>query len=81
MTQMLETTKPLTDEERRQVQTYAEFLISRRGGPAATVEPRNPEPNRVNVDAIIGMFAGMGGDKSDKELIREAWDEIAAKYD
>jgi hypothetical protein len=79
MTQTLETTQPLTTDERRQVQDYAEFLISRRESRAATAQDQRP--NRINVDALIGMFAGMGGDKSNKELIREAWDEIAAKYD
>ena len=81
MTQTLETTKPLTDDERRQVQNYAEFLIARREAAAASADPQDRKPNRINVDALIGMFAGMGGDKPDKELIREAWDEIAAKYD
>jgi hypothetical protein len=33
----------------------------------------------IDVAGLIGLRKGMGGDKSDEELIREAWDEIAAK--
>ena len=74
MTQALETTRPLTTEEQKQVQTFAEFLIARRG-PAPT-----PTPERINVDAVVGLCKGMGRDKTDKELIREAWDAITDKY-
>jgi hypothetical protein len=35
----------------------------------------------IDVDRLIGLCAGMGGDKSDKQLIREAWDEVVDKYD
>jgi len=76
MTQTFHVTKPLTDDERRKVQAYAETLIASR--------PENASPTvptRIDVDALYGMFAGMGGDKSDKELIREAWDDQLAKYD
>ena len=76
MTQTLETTAPLTDDERRMVQAYAESLIARRHAAAS------PAPSaRINVDALYGMCAGMGGDKPDKELIREAWDDLLKKYD
>jgi hypothetical protein len=73
MTQTFHVTKPLTDDERRKVQAYAETLIASR--------PSAPVAGRIDVDALYGMFAGMGGDKSDKELVREAWDEQLAKYD
>jgi hypothetical protein len=75
----------LTPAQVKEVEDFAEFLLAQRNGrsPIATREPaqQNQTANRINVDALIGMFAGMGGDKSSKELIREAWDEIAAKYD
>lgn len=76
MTQTLNLTQPLTDDERKKVQDYAESLIAGRANAQAKSAPKY-----VDVDALMGMFAGMGGDKSDKELIREAWDDIAAKYD
>jgi hypothetical protein len=76
MTQTLNVTKPLTDEEQRKVQAFAEQLIAHR-----SVENTPQGQQHVNVDALHGMFAGLGGDKTTKELIREAWDEIAAKYD
>lgn len=77
MTQTLHLTQPLTDDERKKVQAYAESLIAHRPGSEAT----KSAPKYVDVDALMGMLAGMGGDKSDKELVREAWDEIIAKYD
>ena len=76
MTQALNLTQPLTDDERKKVQNYAESLIANRGPSEGKSAPKY-----VDVDALLGMFAGMGGDKSDKQLIREAWDEISAKYD
>ena len=77
MTQIVETTTPLTAEERRQVQDFAEFLISRRNGNS----PQAEKPKGIDVDGLIGLCKGMGGDKSDKELVREAWDDLLKKYD
>jgi hypothetical protein len=76
MTQTFHVTKSLTDDERRKVQDYAETLIANRPANAPA-----PAPGSIDVDALYGMFAGMGGDKSEKELIREAWDDQLAKYD
>jgi hypothetical protein len=73
MTQIVETTKPLTDEERRQVEAYAESLIAKRSA--------SQRVHRMNTDGLIGLCEGMGGDKSDKELIREGWEDVVAKLD
>lgn len=67
MTQQLDITLTLTEEERRQVQNFAEFLISRRRSPAL-----RPKPKYINVDALAGLCAGMGGDKTAVELAHEA---------
>jgi hypothetical protein len=67
----------LTPIEVKEVEDFAEFLIARGGSRNKAV----PSGGRIDVDALIGMFEGMGGDKSDKELIREAWDDVIAKYE
>lgn len=78
MTQRLdiELERPLTEEERKKVQAFAASLVTSKSNRVVT-----QQPTHVEVEALLGMFAGMGGAKTDKELIREAWDEIAAKYD
>lgn len=74
MTEVLEITSPLTEDERRQLREFAELLIARRKSSPTTQK-------HVDVAAIRGMFAGLGGEKTDKELVREAWDDITNKYD
>lgn len=75
MTQTLKinVARPLTAEQLEKVQAYAESLLAN--------QPQAKGDEYVDVDAIRGIFAGLGGNKSDKELIRESWDEIASKYD
>ena len=75
MTQTLDiqTPRPLTPDERKKVQAFAESLVVGRASDSGAP--------RVNVDALLGMFAGLGGDKSDDELVREAWDDVIAKYE
>ena len=73
-TLQLEIERPLTAQEREDVQAYVRALLARR---TATAD----EGDRyIDVDAIRGLFADMGGDKGDKELIREAWDAETDKY-
>ena len=83
MTQILNlnVSRPLTADERQQLQTYAESLVARQESSGPPRQPDLDQTSRINVDALVGLCKGMGGDKSDKELIREAWDEIAKKYD
>jgi hypothetical protein len=63
MTQTLEiqTPRPLTVDEQKKVQAFAVSLVG--GG---RVDVRGPGATHVNVDALLGMFAGLGGDKSDR---------------
>jgi hypothetical protein len=67
----------LTPQQIKEVEDFAEFLATRRR--ESSVTPVRPK--YIDVDGLIGLCAGMGGDKSDKELIREAWDEVVDKYD
>lgn len=64
----------LTPAQVKEVEDFAEFLLSQR-----PVAPLGAPTDRINLDALMGLCKGMGGDKSDKKLIREAWDDIAAK--
>lgn len=74
MTQLIEVSEQLTEDERRRVQAFAQELLARRAAPAA-------EAPQIDVDRLYGMFAGLGGDRPDKELLRQAWDEHLAKHD
>ena len=80
MTQLIETNIPLTEDELRQVKNFAEFLLARRAKPPGLGTAQSSR-KYVNVDALMGLCKGMGGDKSDKELIREAWDDVIDKLD
>jgi hypothetical protein len=73
MHRLNELAEKLTPSQVKEVEDFAEFLASRQ----SAAEP----PRFVNVDALLGMCKGMGGDKSDKELIREAWDAVVDKLD
>jgi hypothetical protein len=78
MNRLIELASKLTPAQLREIEDFAAFLIARPAPPAPTADA---QPKYIDVDAIAGMFAGMGSDKSDKELVREAWDEIAAAYE
>ena len=80
MTQTLQVKTALTPEELKQVQDFAEFLVSRRISRPVTPS-REGRANNIDVDALMGLCKGMGGDKSDKELIREAWDSVIDKLE
>lgn len=72
----------LTPEQLKEVEDFAEFLISR---PAQTTkQPALVERDGekyLNVDAVAGMFAGLAPEKSDVELADEAKEAIFEKYD
>ena len=79
MTHVLEINGQLTPDELKQVKAFAEFLISRRRPDLPTATESRPK--YINVDALMGMCRGMGGDRTDDELIREAWDHVIDKLD
>lgn len=77
MTRLEQLVARLTPTQVKEVEDFAEFLFSRGGREALSAPPESADrPKYVNVEALIGLCAGMGGDRSGKELIREAWDGV-----
>ena len=63
----------LTPEQVKEVEDFAEFLAEKNA-----IRRADQKPVYLNVDAIAGMCAGMGGDKTSVELVHEANDLRAA---
>jgi hypothetical protein len=78
MSRLTELVAKLTSDQLQEVEDFAEFLATR-PRPAGPGTPRHSKP--IDVDALVGLCKGMGGDKTDKELIREAWDDLLDKYE
>jgi hypothetical protein len=76
MHRLNELVEKLTPSQVKEVEDFAEFLLSRhrRGVDAG------PE-KYLNVARVAGMCEGMGGDKSSVELVHETTEEWAAKLD
>lgn len=68
--------RPLTEEEQRKVQAYAESLV---------VKPTKLDAGKPlseeNIEAISKIMARLGTDKSGVELAHEANDIRAEKYE
>ncbi|CAA9417339.1 MAG: hypothetical protein AVDCRST_MAG64-2700 [uncultured Phycisphaerae bacterium] len=71
----------LTPAQVKEVEDFAEFLVSKQSStvPRASVAKREGE-TYLNVDAVAGVFAGLAPDKTDVELQHEAMEIRAAKY-
>lgn len=69
----------LTPAQVKQLEDFAEFLIAREKQNAAPARS-GAHSSGIEADQLMGLCKDMGGDKSDNELIRAAWDDIAAKY-
>ena len=68
----------LTPAQVKEVEDFAEFLIARgEEGTEATPRP----PRKISFEGWAGALAHVDPQKSNKQLIREAWDEVAAKHD
>jgi hypothetical protein len=72
MHRLNELAQKLSPAQLKAVEDFAAFLLTR---------PATPGGKRMDVDSLIGLCKGMGGDKSDKALVREAWEEVVKKYD
>jgi hypothetical protein len=85
MTQMVKinTRRPLTEFEARQVQTYAEFLIAKQESPSPTGIANNQDgqPHRVTYKGWAGALAGVEAEKSNKQFVQDAWDEMLSRAD
>jgi hypothetical protein len=75
MSRLTELTAKLTPSQLQEVEDFAEFLATRSPHGAAA------HPSRINADGLMGLCEGMGGDKTDKELVREAWDGVVDKLE
>lgn len=75
MNRLNELVQRLTPEQVKAVEDYAESLARDNEAGAGT------RSKFINADALVGLLKGMGGDKTDDELIKEAWDSIIEKYD
>ena len=69
----------LTPAQVREVEDFAEFLITH--GTSATTTAAADEQSKVRFDGWAGCLAHVDPQKSDKQFVREAWDEIIDKYD
>lgn len=75
MMQLLDIVQKLTDEERRQVQDFAEGLLARRTGVPKEVRT-GPPGNRILYEGWAGCLAHVHPEMSDaefKQLIRDEW--------
>jgi hypothetical protein len=85
MTQMvkIETRRPLTEFERRQVQTYAEFLVAKQEVPVPTGDANigSGQQHRITFKGWAGALAGIEPEKSNKQFVQDAWDEMPSKSD
>ena len=82
MNHLNELAAKLTPAQLKEVEDFAEFLVTRRA-PETPAAPTTADvrPKYLNVDALVGLCAGMGGDKSSVELVHEAYQSRASKAD
>jgi hypothetical protein len=79
MEKLLEIAKRLSQTQLTEVEHFAEFLAARGRRPPAAGPKRTPAGG-IDVSALVGLCEGMGGSKTSKELIKEAWRDITDKY-
>ena len=82
MNRLTELAAKLTPAQLKEVEDFAEFLLSRQMQAAQPQEkqPRAARGEYLDVDAIAGMFAGLAPEKTAVELAHEATEIRAAKY-
>ena len=81
MNRLTELAARLTPAQLKEVEDFAAFLISRQGDPAASSAAPAAGERKITFEGWAGALAHVEPGKSNKQLIREAWDEIAAKHD
>ena len=74
MHRLNELANKLTPAQVKEVEDFAEFLLSRQPGIESDGE------TYLDVDPVAGMFAGLAPDKTDVELQHEASDALVEKY-
>jgi hypothetical protein len=78
MTRLLEIASRLNPAQLAAVEDFAEFLSTRQ--PSPHPGPVRTPAGGIDVSGVVGLCAGMGGDRPGKELIREAWTAATDKY-
>ncbi len=81
MTLMLDVQGQLTTDELEQVKSFAEFLIARRSAKPVVASPATRGDSTIHFEGWAGSLAHIDPNKSDNEVIREAWDAVVKKYD
>ena len=79
MNRLSELATQLTLAQLKEVVDFAEFLLACPSSFPSTALQDHFQ--KVDVNGLTGLCKGMGGDMTDKELIREAWGGIVAKSD
>lgn len=80
MTRLLELTSKLTPDQLKKVENFAETLMRTNEQQDATAG-KNRDQKKIRFGSWVGCMAHVEPDKSDKELLREAWDDLLSKYD
>jgi hypothetical protein len=78
MHRLNELVEKLTPSQVKEVEDFAEFLISRRTLRAS--QGQQPE-HKISFEGWAGCLAHVDPEKSNKEIIREAWDAVVDKID
>lgn len=79
MSRLMELTLRLSPAELREVEDFAEFLLTRhhRVSPARDA---TSGANSISFDRWAGCLSHIDPDKSDKQVLREAWSESIDKH-
>jgi hypothetical protein len=80
MTRLLELTSKLTAEQLKKVENFAENLV-RTNEQLDQNAALNGGQKKIRFGSWVGCMAHVEPEKSDKELLREAWDDLLSKYD
>lgn len=80
MHRLNELVEKLTPNQVKEVEDFAEFLVSRNRVSLPAAADTTPG-KRISFEGWAGCMAHVEPDKSNKQLLRAAWDELAAKHD
>jgi len=76
MHRLNELVEKLSPAQLKEVEDFAEFLLSRKSSTSGGARSRF-----LDVDKIAGMFANLDPGKSSVDLVHETMERWAAKYD
>lgn len=70
----------LTPTAVKEVEDFAEFLLSRQQDASSAAAKPAPE-HKISFEGWAGCLAHVEPEKSNKQLVREAWDAVVDKLD